>query len=196
MNHNCAPNTYISVVEDMMYIYARHNVPAGTELTTQYFNIDTGDVSRTFGLRGQKRYFVCACASCVTRKKAIRASIGMPELSGFDRLTNQDAYLVRGVLFADAQRLTRSTPEQALRILFKLVMALRDFEPGMEMTIQVYIAATEAAMMMLKMDLARTNMGLALQTYKRCFRASTAEFRERFPYVERYPAIVQAALVP
>ena len=75
-------------------------------------------------------------------------------------------------------------------------MALREFEPGMEMTIQVYIAATEAAMMMGKMDLARTNMGLALQTYKRCFRASTLEFRERFPYVEGYPAIVQAALVP
>jgi len=196
MNHDCAPNTYISVVEDMMYVYARHNIPVGTELTTQYFSIDTGKVSRTFGLRGQKRYFVCACASCVTRKKAIHASIGTPELSRLDRLTNQDAYLVRGVLFTEAQRVTRFAPEQALRILFKLIMALRDFEPGMEMTIQVYIAATEAAMMMLKMDLARTNMGLALQTYKRCFRASTAEFRERFPYVESYPMIVQAALVP
>ncbi|KAF9967012.1 hypothetical protein BGZ70_000421 [Mortierella alpina] len=196
MNHNCAPNTYISVVEDMMYAYARHNIPVGTELTTQYFNIDTDEVSRTFGLRGQKRYFVCACASCVTRKKAIHASIGTPELSGLDRLTNQDVYLVRGMLFTEAQRVTRSAPEQALRILFKLVMALRDFEPGMELTIQVYIAATEAAMMMLKMDLAKTNMGLALQTYKRCFRASTAEFRERFPYVESYPMIVQAALVP
>ncbi|KAF9536675.1 hypothetical protein EC957_009997 [Mortierella hygrophila] len=196
MNHNYAPNTYISVVEDMMYVYARHNVPVGTELTMQYFDIDTGEVSRTFGLRGQKRYFVCACASCVTRKKAIHASIGTPELSGFDRLTNQHAYLIRGVLFTEAQRVTRFAPEQVLRILFKLAMALRDFEPGMEMTIQVYIAATEAAMMMLKMDLARTNMGLAFQTYKRCLRASNAEFRERFPYVESYSMIVQAALVP
>ncbi|GJJ71875.1 hypothetical protein EMPS_04232 [Entomortierella parvispora] len=196
MNHNCAPNTYMCVVDDMMYVYARHNVPAGTELTTKYFDIDAEQAPRTFGLRGQKRYFVCACASCVAREQVIHASTGNPEVSRFDRLDHQDTYLLRGPLFMRAEKLMDSNPEQALRMLFKLLMALREFEPGMEMTIQVYMAATETAILMRKVDLARTNIGLALQAYKRCFRASTAEFRQRFPYVASYPVMIQAVLVP
>ncbi|KAF9353726.1 hypothetical protein BGX26_008519 [Mortierella sp. AD094] len=155
MNHDCAPNTYTSVVDDMMYVFARQDIPVGTELFTRYFDVDV-DFPRKFGIRGQERFFVCRCVTCVEWQrrqnkldiKAVQTAESMPEVQQICRsrridlengLSKQDIYVLRKPIFEVAQSWMLQNPPRAIKLLYNLLFALRKFDSAMEMTIQTHL---------------------------------------------------------
>ncbi|ORZ22715.1 hypothetical protein BCR41DRAFT_349545 [Lobosporangium transversale] len=206
MNHDCAPNTYSSIVDDVMYVFARQDIPAGAELLTRYFDIGV-EFPRKFGLRGEERFFKCNCATCVEwqgrrNKSDIEAILAAPSVAQIEKichmrhidlengLSKQDVYILRAPIFQVAQDLMLKNPQRAMKLLYNLLVALRKFDGEMAMAIQVHLAITETAMILFQMKLAKTNLKEAFDMYRRCFKGSKDQFKIRFPYIDSYPKYV------
>ncbi|XP_037932383.1 SET domain-containing protein SmydA-8-like [Teleopsis dalmanni] len=65
MNHDCVPNSYYTFEEKTNIMTARASVdiPAGTEITTTYTKLFTGNIARHLFLK-MKKTFTCKCARC------------------------------------------------------------------------------------------------------------------------------------
>lgn len=65
LNHDCVPNSYYTFEEktNNMIVRASIDIPAGTEITTTYTKLFTGQIARHLYLK-IKKTFTCKCSRC------------------------------------------------------------------------------------------------------------------------------------
>ncbi|XP_039962033.1 SET domain-containing protein SmydA-8 [Bactrocera tryoni] len=65
MNHDCIPNSYYTFEEKTrnMVVHASVDIPEGTEITTTYTKLFTGNLARHLFLK-MKKGFTCKCPRC------------------------------------------------------------------------------------------------------------------------------------
>lgn len=74
MNHDCIPNSYYTFEDNTNYMVVRASIDiaAGTEITTTYTKLLTGNIARHLFLK-MKKSFTCKCSRCtdptVSKKK-------------------------------------------------------------------------------------------------------------------------------
>ncbi|KAF9969636.1 hypothetical protein BGZ73_007935 [Actinomortierella ambigua] len=198
MNHACAPNVWYTIKDDTMYVYARDNLAAGTELLVRY--IEPGlEVPRKYGLPGQLRYFECKCCECKAwtalgprgrwRVEAVHDAVKRSEseirrvcqANEIDFVTGkgldlQAIYILKIVAFKLANCLLWTDPEISLRILLRLIQALRKFDLGLMLVVPTHLCIAIAYMLLRKPELSKTNVLAAYGLFKRMTGGSKIQF--------------------
>jgi len=189
----------------MMYVYARYDIDAGSEIFTRYFDVDY-NIPRTFGLPGEGRYFVCSCSECkawaVQRRKVsgIKAVLDAKSVKDIEvaclissidiekGLDPQTTNILRGPIFRLAQSWISRKPRTSMVAFIRLLAALQKFDPTMETAIQTHLAIAENALFLSNMELAKKNLKGAFIAFQRVFKGTRAQFITDFaPQLSVYP---------
>ncbi|KAG9943071.1 SET domain-containing protein, partial [Aureobasidium melanogenum] len=132
MNHSCVENTFRSFINDMIFIHATNDMPAGTELTTSYWPATTDEPERRFKLP-EGWDFDCECPLCtaevqckadwvklfakVQQKAALRNVDEGKTISEVGRLVKKLETIYPERLFADLPRIGMQDLQAALMFI-------------------------------------------------------------------------------
>ncbi|KAF9104784.1 hypothetical protein BGX27_009946 [Mortierella sp. AM989] len=212
MNHACAPNTYISMIGDMAYVFARDDIAENSEIFTSYFPLSPKE-SRSFGLIGQPRFFICQCAACVAWKplrqkygRALDTLLNNKDSSphtimrlckthklDFDNtLDDQIVYLLRVPILHLSVHYLVLDPLKALKLLYRLLLAMRKYDISMDVTLATMLNIAQCAITMQNIPLVISNLKAAWTLYHRCTGRSKTEFMKQH---EQHLSFVPSSLI-